>query len=242
LDVTKRKEAEEALSTLNRRLIEAQEQERARIARDLHDDINQRIAMLAIELDGLKQDPRVSSPEVRSLLKGLSERLSDLGMEIQAMAHRLHSSKLDYLGVVVAMKAFCAEFADHQKVKIDFRHDDVPKALPEDISLCLFRVLQEAMSNAVKHSGERHFKVVLECTPDQLHLTVADHGAGFDPPTVLNRGGLGLTSMRERVRLVNGTFTVDSKPMSGTNIHVWVPLTSKAAGVQKPESRIPTAL
>ena len=234
LDVTKRKEAEEALSTLNRRLIEAQEQERTRIARDLHDDINQRIAMLAIELDGGKQDPRISAPEVRSLLNGLSERLSELGMEIQAMAHRLHSSKLEYLGIVVAMKALCAEFAEHQKVKVDFKHNDVPKALPQDISLCLFRVLQEAMSNAVKHSGERHFEVVLACTLDQLHLTVADHGAGFDAQAVLSRGGLGLTSMRERARLVNGTFAVDSKPMGGTTVHVWVPLASdlskRAAG------------
>jgi PAS domain S-box-containing protein len=226
LDVTKRKEAEEALSTLNRRLIEAQEQERTRIARDLHDDINQRIAMLAIDLDGVKQDPRISVPEVRSFLNGLSERLSELGMEIQAMAHRLHSSKLEYLGIVAAMKALCAEFGEHQKVKIDFKHNDVPKALPQDISLCLFRVLQEAMSNAVKHSGERHFEVVLACTLDQLHLTVADHGAGFDPQTVLSSGGLGLTSMRERVRLVDGTFAVDSKPRGGTTVHVWVPLAS----------------
>ena len=99
-------------------------------------------------------------------------------------------------------------------------------ALPQDISLCLFRVLQEAMSNAVKHSGERHFEVVLDCTLDQLHLTVADPGAGFDAQTVSSRGGLGLTSMRERVRLVNGTFEVDSKPMGGTTVHVWVPLAS----------------
>jgi PAS domain S-box-containing protein len=226
LDVTKRKEAEEALSTINRRLIEAQEQERTRIARDLHDDINQRIAMLAIDLDGLKKDPRISAPEVRSLLNGLGERLSELGMEIQAMAHRLHSSKLEYLGIVVAMKALCAEFAEHQKAKIDFKHNNVPKALPQDISLCLFRVLQEAMSNAVKHSGERRFEVALDCTLDQLHLTVADQGAGFDAQTVPSRGGLGLTSMRERVRLVNGTFAVDSKPMGGTTVHVWVPLAS----------------
>ena len=226
LDVTKRKEAEEALSTINRRLIEAQEQERTRIARDLHDDINQRIAMLAIELDELKQDPRISAPEVRSLLNGLGERLSELGMEIQEMAHRLHSSKLEYLGIVVAMQAFCTEFAEHQKVKIDFRHNDVPKALPQDISLCLFRVLQEAMSNAMKHSGVLHFEVVLVGTVDQLHLTVADHGAGFDVQTVVSRGGLGLTSMRERVRLLNGTFAIDSKPMAGTTVHVWVPLAS----------------
>jgi PAS domain S-box-containing protein len=226
LDVTKRKEAEEAVSTLNRRLIEAQEQERTRIARDLHDDINQRIAMLAIDLDGLKKDPRISVPEVRTLLNGLGERLSDLGMDIQAMAHRLHSTKLEYLGIVVAMKALCVEFAEHQKVKIDFRHDNVPKALPQDISLCLFRVLQEAMSNAVKHSGVLHFEVVLAGTLDQLHLTVTDHGAGFDAQTVLSTGGLGLTSMRERVRLVNGTFAVHSKPMGGTTVHVWVPLAS----------------
>jgi signal transduction histidine kinase len=182
--------------------------------------------MLAIELDGLKKHPRVSAPEVRSLLNGLGERLSELGMEIQAMAHRLHSSKLEYLGVVVAMKAFCAEFAEHQKVNIDFRHNNVSKALPQDISLCLFRVLQEAMSNAVKHSRVRHFEVVLDGTLDQLHLRVADHGTGFDAQTVLSRGGLGLTSMRERVRLVNGTFAVDSKPTGGTTVHVWVPVAS----------------
>jgi signal transduction histidine kinase len=112
-------------------------------------------------------------------------------------------------------------------VKVDFQSDDVAQSPSHEVSLCLFRVLQEALHNATKYSQARHFEVRLTCAGDQLDLTVADRGIGFDPETALREGGLGLVSMRERVRLVNGTIVIDSKPMSGTTIHVRVPLGSE---------------
>jgi signal transduction histidine kinase len=146
---------------------------------------------------------------------------------VQLISHQLHLPQLEYVSIVAAMGTFCREFAERQKVEIDFRHDHIPSAVSHDISLCFFRVLQEALHNAKKHSQVRHFEVVLGYSLDQLHLTVTDHGTGFDAQTALSRGGLGLISMRERVRLVNGTFAIDSKPMRGTSIHVCVPLASE---------------
>lgn len=227
LDITKRKEAEQALLTINRRLIEAQEQERTRIARDLHDDINQRLAMLAVDIEQLQQKPPELAHEIRTALTAFRERIVEISTEVQLISHQLHLPQLEYVSIVAAMGTFCREFAERQKVEIDFRHDHIPSAVAHDISLCLFRVLQEALHNAKKHSQVRHFEVILGYSVDQLYLTVTDHGTGFDAQTALSRGGLGLISMRERVRLVNGTFAIDSKPMRGTSIHVCVPLASE---------------
>jgi PAS domain S-box-containing protein len=227
LDITKRKEAEQALLTINRRLIEAQEQERTRIARDLHDDINQRLAMLAVEIEQVQQNPPGLAHEIRTALTAFRERVVEISTEVQLISHQLHLPQLEYVSIVAAMGTFCREFAERQKVEIDFRHDHIPSAVSHDISLCFFRVLQEALHNAKKHSQVRHFEVVLGYSLDQLHLTVTDHGTGFDTQAALSRGGLGLISMRERVRLVNGTFAIDSKPMRGTSIHVCVPLASE---------------
>ena len=230
IDVTERKHAEEALADASRKLVEVEEEVRKRIARELHDDINQRLALLAIEIDQLKQDLPRSTAEMSRRLTAVWERIREVSTGVQSISHQLHSSQLDYLGIVAAMRSFCREFGERQMVKIDFTHDDIPQPVPQDLSLCLFRILQEALHNAAKHSKVRHFEVKLGCAANQLHLTVADHGTGFDPEAALNKGGLGLTSMRERVRLVNGTIAIDSKPMSGTTIHVRVPLGSEKEG------------
>jgi signal transduction histidine kinase len=145
------------------------------------------------------------------------------------LSHELHSSQLEYLGIVAATKSFCREFSASQQAEVDFEHDDIPLSVPYDVSLCVFRVLQEALHNAIKHSKVRHFDVRLSWSGDQLHLTVSDRGVGFATDAVLNKGGLGLVSMRERVRLVNGTISIESKPMGGTTIHVRVPLESQAS-------------
>ncbi len=229
LDITKRKEAEEALSSINRRLIEAQEQERTRIARELHDDINQRLALLSVELDTSKQNPPSSTAAVSLVLAGIRERINEISSDVQLLSHELHSSQLEYLGIVAATKSFCREFSASQQAEVDFEHDDIPLSVPYDVSLCVFRVLQEALHNAIKHSKVRHFDVRLSWSGDQLHLTVSDRGVGFATDAVLNKGGLGLVSMRERVRLVNGTISIESKPMGGTTIHVRVPLESQAS-------------
>jgi len=137
-DITERKQAEEALAGVSRRLIEAQEQERTRIARELHDDINQRIAMLAVDLDRLQQSVAGSDRETSFRIKGFQSRLSDIGAEVQTISHRLHSSKLEYLGLVVACSSFCREVAERHKVNIDFAADNVPLGLPRTYHCACF--------------------------------------------------------------------------------------------------------
>jgi PAS domain S-box-containing protein len=231
LDVTQRKLAEEALSSVNRRLIEAQEQERTRVARELHDDINQRIGLLALSLSSFTEELHAVARHKMEELKG---EVSRLATDIGALSHRLHSSKLEYLGLAMAAASFCRELSEQQKVKIDLNvTDDFPKAISWEISLCLFRVLQEALQNATKHSGARNFEVSLSYSRDILQLMVRDSGVGFDPDEATVRScGVGLTSMRERLRLVDGQLTIDSRRQIGTTIHARVPLNHqvKSAG------------
>jgi signal transduction histidine kinase len=223
-DITERKQAEAALAGVSRKLIEAQEQERTRIARELHDDINQRIAMLAVDLDRLQQSMSGSDPETGSQVKGLQKRLMDIGIEVQTISHRLHSSKLEFLGLAVACRGFCREVAERHKVTVSFSADDIPSGLPRDISLCLFRVLQESLTNAIKYSGVQRFDVHLRRLSDDIEISVRDRGTGFDVDAAMNGKGLGLISMRERASLVNGTVSIASTPTGGTQVTIRVPL------------------
>ncbi len=227
VDLTAHKQATEALAKLGGRLIEAQEEERARIARELHDDIGQRLALLSIELEQLRYNSPDLSLEVRSRIGALQKQVTEMATDVQAISHKLHSSKLEYLGVVIAMRGFCEEFSKQQKVEIVFAHDDIPFKVPLEISLCLFRVLQEALQNAIKHSGVRHFDAELRCASDEIHLTVRDSGAGFDSATTKDGRGLGLISMAERLKLLSGTFSIESQPRCGTTVHARVPLRTK---------------
>ncbi len=211
---------------MSRKLIEAQEQERTRIARDLHDDIGQRLALLAIELEQLETDLPSSSIGILNRMDELRKQTSEISTDVQTLAHELHSSKLEYLGIAAAMKSFCNEFGEQQKLEIDFTQKDIPRTVPQEISLCLFRVLQEALHNAVKHSGVRHFEVELRGASDAIHLTMRDLGLGFDPEAAMKGRGLGLTSMEERLKLMDGELLIDSKPNQGTTIHARVPLTA----------------
>ena len=236
-DITERKRAEEALSSARNRLIEAQEKERTRIARELHDDIGQRLALLAVELDQLQRNTANLPPEVLGRLGDLRKQTSEMAADIQSLSHEMHSSKLEYLGIAAAMKSFCREFGEKQKVEVDFMAQDLPAPLPRDISLCLFRVLQEALHNSAKHSGVGNFEVRLWGTPDELHLTVRDSGAGFDSEAAKESRGLGLISMEERLNLLNGTFSIDSQPNHGTTIHARVPLSSGCLLYTSPSPR-----
>jgi PAS domain S-box-containing protein len=220
-DITRRKQMEEALSDLSRKLIESQEQERARIGRELHDDINQRLAMLSIELERLQNDPS----ELQNRVQELRKQMNEISTDVQALSHDLHSSKLEYLGVAAGMKSWCKEFSERQKLEIDFR-SEVPSALPFEVGLSLFRVLQEALNNVTKHSAVRRVEVQLREDSGEIHLVISDMGRGFDIESALQGKGLGLTSMRERVRLLNGTIAIESKPNGGTTIRVRVPLGS----------------
>jgi PAS domain S-box-containing protein len=227
-DITERKLAEEALAGIGGRLIEAHEEERTWIARELHDDITQRLALLTIDLELAGQDPTDSVAEIRNRVREQSKRVQEISTDVQAISHRLHSSKLQYLGIVAAANSFCQELAAQRKVEIDFTHADIPPTVPEEISLCLFRVMQEALHNAVKHSGVRHFEVELRGAQDGLHIAVRDGGLGFDPRGMSNERGLGIVSMHERVNLVKGTFSIDSQHGRGATINAWVPLTTKS--------------
>ncbi len=224
-DITARKVAEEALANVNRKLIEAQEQERSRISRELHDDIGQRLALLAIELQ-LLHDNSLILPDIRSRMGELQKQTSEIATDIQSLSHELHSTKLQYLGIAAAMRGFCREFGEHQKMEIGFQSHDLPSPVPPDIALCLFRVLQEALHNSVKHSGARHIEVRLWGTSEEIHLSVKDSGAGFDREAAKESPGLGLISMEERLKLVDGTLSIESQPKSGTTIHARVPLSS----------------
>lgn len=223
LDITDRKLAEDALATVGRRLIEAHEEERTWLARELHDDIVQRIALVTVELE--RQDPHAPDATigVPDHIRQALHHLADLGNDVQALSHRLHSSKLEYLGFVSAAKSFCRELSEQRNVQIEFRHLDVPAEIPKEISLCLFRVLQEALQNAVKHSAVQNFRVEVFGTKEGMSLSVTDSGVGFDWLAAMDRKGIGLISMRERLRLVNGELSIQSEPGRGTTVLARIP-------------------
>jgi signal transduction histidine kinase len=174
----------------------------------------------------LENDTPISATGVRGHIHKVKQRASEIGNEIQAISHRLHSSKLRYLGILAAARSLCQEVSEQQKVKIELTDIDIPSAIPEEISLCLFRVLQEALHNAVKHSGVRHFEVHFRGASSVIYLTIRDHGVGFDPDDVMNTRGIGLISMRERIGLVQGTLAITSKPNWGTEITICIPLST----------------
>ena len=222
VDITERKHAEESLATIGRRLIEAHEAERTWIGRELHDDINQRLALLAIELDRWSQ--HASTNELTEQVRHARARITEIAEDVQGLSHRLHSSKLDYLGLTTAAKSLCRELSEKTKVEIVFEHAGIPHTLSKEVSLCLFRVLQEGLQNAVKHSGVRSFTVDLQGTEESIELTVADFGNGFAEQEACTGHGLGLISMRERLQLVHGELSVKSQPGAGTTIRARVPL------------------
>ena len=165
VDITERKLAEEALSTVSQKLIEAHEEERTRIARELHDDINQRLAVLSVRLDYLKQSAPASAADFEQEIAAVSQQITDLVSDVQALSHRLHPPRLELLGLEAAATAFCEELSNRHGVTIDVHVENIPKALPPEIALCLYRVLQEALQNVVKHSESPHTHVSLTVTP-----------------------------------------------------------------------------
>jgi len=233
-DITERKLAEELLSTFSQRLIEAQEEERAHLARELHDDINQRLALLGVRLDHLNRGS-VSPHELGQEIGKASQEVAKLAKDVQALSYRLHSSKLEVLGLAAAAAGLCRELSDGKAVEIDFHADSVPHHVPWRVSLCLFRVLQEALQNAIKHSGSRHFQVLLQGGVNEIDLAVRDSGIGFDSAETTTGRGLGLTSMKERLKLIDGHLSIDSKPGCGTTIRACAPV---ARNMKSPETGV----
>ncbi len=233
-DITDRMRVDEALASVSRQLIDAQEKERNRIGRELHDNTNQRLGLLAVEVEELKNSIPRRDAEVGLGLEAIHKQILEIAADIQALSHELHSSTLEYLGLELAMKSFCKEFGERHKVQVDFKSNGVPRNAPREISLCLFRVMQEGLRNALKHSGVRIFEVKLHGSPAEVLLTVRDSGVGFEPD-MKDIQGLGLISMQERVRLVKGTISITSNPQSGTAIDVRIPL---SAAMQMQDTRL----
>jgi signal transduction histidine kinase len=216
------KQARKDQRQLSGMLINAQEQERSRIAADLHDDFSQRLAVLALELENFAETISESPEKANCQLHELLDATGEMGADLHTLSHRLHSSTLERLGLVPGVSAFCKEFAAQQGIKVDFTHEGIPRSVSPEVALCLFRLVQEGLRNLKKHSGASEGQVSLAMVRNILHLSICDHGVGFDPKELLNKEGLGIRSMRERVYLVDGRFEISSSPQKGTKIDVWV--------------------
>lgn len=227
IDITERKQTEEKLRDLSGRLISAQEEERSRVARELHDDLNQRMALLSIELEQLGLKIPQKYADLRRSVHSLRTTAQEISTEIHRLSYQLHPSKLDHLGLATGLKSFCDQLSVSHDLDISFRQKGFPATIPKDITLCIFRIAQESLRNVIKHSGSRQAKVVLERRDKSVRLSVSDRGCGFDIGSDKVSQGLGLTSMGERLRLVGGEILIQSQPSRGTQIIVSVPLTEQ---------------
>jgi PAS domain S-box-containing protein len=225
VDITERKRAEQAAHELSGRLISAQEEERARLAKELHDGLSQNLALLAVELELFGQRPTGALDEVSERMQEFSTRAKELSSEVHRLSHGLHPAKLEQLGLAAALGGFCRELEAGGLISVKFSCYDVSRALPKDLALCLYRVTQEALQNVVKHSGARNATVELRKEANELQLRIADDGKGFDATAEPPAGTLGLVSMRSRVRLVGGNISWDSTPGQGTRVNVRAPVT-----------------
>jgi signal transduction histidine kinase len=216
------KQARKDQRQLSGMLINAQEQERSRIAADLHDDFSQRLAVLALDLETFAETIPESPEEAKRLLHELLDSASEMGADLHTLSHRLHSSTLESLGLVPGVSAFCKEFAAQQGIQVDFTHKGIPRSVPPEVALCLFRLVQEGLRNLKKHSGASEGQVSLAMVDSILHLSICDHGVGFDLKELVKKEGLGIRSMREHVHLVGGRFEIRSTPQKGTMIDVRV--------------------
>lgn len=221
MDVTERRLAEQGMAAVKQQLLEAQEEERAYIARELHDDVVQRLSALRFRLHAF--GIHFSAPDSRREFKEACDEISNLAKEVQALSHRVHPARLQFMGIPDAARALCREVAQQQGVEISFEAEKVPDTLSTRITGCLYRVLQESLLNAVKHSGTARIDVRLHCEVDQIELTVRDFGSGFHVERAKTLG-LGLISMNERLKMVRGGLAIQSQPQNGTTIHAWVPL------------------
>jgi PAS domain S-box-containing protein len=228
VDITERKSSEKSLEELSGRLIAGQEAERARIARDLHDDFSQRLALLSIGLGRLWKKRPESEEDQRALTRDLWEQTKEISSDVHRLSHQLHSSKLEHVGLTPTLKGLCDELSEKYMIRMEFREYGVPTEIPKDVALCLFRIAQEALSNVAKYSQAAQAQVELRHAPNETQLRIADAGVGFDPALKRADAGIGLVSMRERLRLVGGALSVQSALGAGTEIRATVPLPAAA--------------
>jgi PAS domain S-box-containing protein len=224
IDVTGRKRSEQRLQELSGRLINAQDEERARIARELHDDLSQRMALLETSTDRFRQHAIGLSPDADRELVQIAEATAQISSDIRHLSHRLHPSTIAILGLAAAVKGLCREFSEQSGLKVRFAHHGVPDGLSIEVSTCIFRIVQESLRNVIKHGGTAEATVELSGDNGRLELLVVDTGAGFDPDIARREPGLGLISMRERLRSIGGTLQIESAPAVGTRIRVSTPV------------------
>jgi PAS domain S-box-containing protein len=225
-DVTERKLADQERIELSGRLINAQERERTRLARELHDDFSQRLALLTLELENVAEMIEVSPKAANARVAELRNAVTSIEEDIRSLSHRLHSSTLESLGLVVSVRSFCADVAKQHGIQIDFVEKDIPKSMPPDIALCLFRIVQEGLRNVSKHSRASRAEVRLEADSKAISLGLSDNGVGFEFSQSLASIGIGIRSMKERTWMLGGRFEVVSQPTQGTQITVFIPLNS----------------
>jgi PAS domain S-box-containing protein len=224
VDITERKSSAESLQTLTGRIIHAQEDERTRIARELHDDFSQRLALLGIGLGQVFKMLPKSRVRERARIQEMLKRTTELSSDIHSMSHQLHSSKLEHVGLEAALAGLCAEIGDKYNIEVHFAGPDSRLKLPKDVALCLFRVAQEALANLVKHSHAHGGHVEFGANGSCANLSIRDDGTGFNTERSDRAAGIGLIGMRERIRLVGGRLLVKSEPMRGTEIFVEIPV------------------
>ncbi len=223
-DVTRRRQAEEELRNIGGRLISAQEEERTRLARELHDDVSQRLALLSFEIDQMRPQILTSQDGLRNAVERLSQATQELSADIHRLSYRLHPFKLDQLGLSASIESMCVELSTHQDLAIEFRQQGFPAVLPDEVTLCVFRVAQESLHNVLKHSGAKAAQVIVTKTVNAVRLRVSDNGKGFDIEQAKRKKRLGLVSIKERLRLVDGRVSIYSQPDQGTQIEVVIPL------------------
>jgi signal transduction histidine kinase len=205
-------------------LINAEEQERQRIASELHDDFSQRLAVLALRLENVDEATPASFPNIHRQLRELVQSTGEIGADIHSLSHQLHSSTLESLGLVPALAALCKEFTALQAIKVNFIPNEIPRSVHPDVALCVFRIVQEGLRNLKKHSGAEEAQVDVRMNGDRLDVTVRDEGCGFDLRKLRQNGGLGIRSMKERAHLLGGKFEIYSETGKGTTLKAWVPL------------------
>jgi signal transduction histidine kinase len=238
MDITQHKQTEEGLRTsemalrqsqeryrmLAGHLLTTQEAERKRLARELHDDLSQRLAALAMEAETLERQTPLLSGADHVRLKEIKDKLVELSIDVHAMSRRLHPSILDDLGLADAVASECAMFRKRDGIVVNYRVENISREVPPNVAVCLYRIVQEALRNISRHAGATEVAIALVGENQAIRLSIRDNGKGFDPGQKTSKVGLGLDSMKERAYLIGGDFSAKSQPGQGTVIEVLAPL------------------
>ena len=223
MDITDHKIQEKLAQRVQENLILGQEAERKRVARELHDDVAQRIALFVAALHDIQRLAPQPSPVLEEKLRTMRADLEALAEDVHRISHNLHPSTLANLGLVAALRRLCSEFSEQMRLAVDFRVQDISDEMPEEVALAIFRVTQESLANCARHSKSRTASVSLTGHSDEIRLTIADQGEGFDVSRLGEAAGLGLISMQERARILGGNLDITSSPSHGTKVQLRLP-------------------